>query len=103
MAPGKRIALRATSLARFVRDWPDLTKRSLATSPPRSAEAEDEETAPVDPFLRKLQQKTEASYLELLSRKEDVPQTEEDRLEDEAQEVLSYIFPVVFKEVARPL
>ena len=39
-----------------------------------------------DPFLSKLQQQTEASYLELLSRKDQVPQTEEDDHEAEERE-----------------
>lgn len=54
---------------------------------------EREEVEAADPFLSKLQQQTEASYLELLSRKDQVPHTEDDQLAEEDEEVCSY--PVV--------
>lgn len=57
----------------------------LERSPPPPIESSEIEAA--DPFLSKLQQQTEASYLELLSRKEDVPDTEDDASIEE-EEVL---------------
>ena len=50
---------------------------------------EESEIEAADPFLSKLQQQTEASYLELLSRKDQVPQTEDDQAAEEAEEVCS--------------
>ena len=47
----------------------------------------DSEIEAADPFLSKLQKQTEAGYLELLARKDQVPSTEEDRLEEEELEV----------------
>ena len=48
---------------------------------------EKSEVEAADPFLSKLQQQTEASYLELLSRKDQVPQTEDDQEAEEKEEV----------------
>ena len=64
---------------------------SFATSTTGAAQHRDElessEVEAVDPFLAKLQHQTEASYLELLSRKDAVAKTEEDALEEEQIEV----------------
>ena len=62
---------------------------SKASRPIESSEVEA-----ADPFLSKLQKQTEASYLELLSRKDEVPDTEDDPSVKE-QEVGFYIWILV--------
>jgi len=52
----------------------------------RSSDLSDSDIAAADPFLSKLQKQTEAGYLELLARKDDVPETEEDKLAEEELE-----------------
>ena len=60
---------------------------STSLSQSRSQRIEESEVEAADPFLSKLQQQTEASYLELLSRREEVPQTEDDQAAEEQEEV----------------
>lgn len=52
-------------------------------------EVNDSEIEAADPFLSKLQQQTEASYMELISRKEEVPRTEDEAKAEEEKEVTS--------------
>ena len=59
------------------------------------ANLSDSEIEAADPFLSKLQKQTEAGYLELLARKDQVPSTEEDRLEEEELEVSIRMMKVV--------
>jgi len=74
-------------------DFPGATcssTRSLittATISQRSSYFSNSEIEAADPFLSKLQKQTEAGYLELLARKDEVPDTEEDRLAEEEIEV----------------
>ena len=58
-----------------------------ATNAQERTNISDSEIEAADPFLSKLQKQTEAGYLELLARKDQVPSTEEDRLEEEESEV----------------
>ena len=51
----------------------------------RPENIEQSEIEAADPFLSKLQQQTEASYLELLSRKDEVPQTEDEQAERDVE------------------
>lgn len=53
----------------------------------KQAGLDNAEVEAIDPFLSKLQQQTEASYLELLKRKDDVPDTEDEKREEELEEV----------------
>ena len=76
---GKALVLRCKPCQSFV------TSTTAATQ--RRDELDSSEVEAVDPFLSKLQHQTEASYLELLSRKDAVAQTEEDALEEEQIEV----------------
>ena len=76
---GQALGLRCTPCQSFV--------TSTTAAAQRQDEPDSSEVEAVDPFLAKLQHQTEASYLELLSRKDAVAQTEEVALEEEQIEV----------------
>jgi len=59
---------------------------TTATSLQRSPDLSSSEIEAADPFLSKLQKQTEAGYLELLARKDEVPDTEDDKLAEEELE-----------------
>ena len=77
------IALRQSETCRAL-----FSSSSLSQS--RHQPIEESEVEAADPFLSKLQQQTEASYLELLSRKDQVPQTEDDQAAEVQEEVAFY-------------
>lgn len=64
---------------------------SIATQAQMPQDIDESEVEAADPFLSKLQQQTEASYLELLSRKDNVPQTEDEELAEQEEEVRSLL------------
>jgi hypothetical protein len=59
---------------------------TTSSSPQRSSDSSSSEIEAADPFLSKLQKQTEAGYLNLLARQNEVPDTEDDKLAEEELE-----------------